>query len=105
MTDVKVKLKKGDNVRIIAGKDKGKEGRILKINRKDGRVIVEGLNMVKKTMRAQREGEKGSIAEIEAPLQISNVMILCKKCGPTRIGIQVTEDAKNRVCKKCGEKL
>ncbi|MDC7219846.1 MAG: 50S ribosomal protein L24 [Spirochaetales bacterium] len=105
MTDVKVKLKKGDNVRVIAGKDKGKEGRILKIDRKDGRVIVEGLNMVKKSMRPQREGEKGSIAEIEAPLQISNVMILCKKCGPTRIGYQVTEDAKHRVCKKCGERL
>ena len=105
MTDVKVKLKKGDNVRIIAGKDKGKEGRILKIDRKEGRVIVEGLNMVKKTMKPQREGEKGSIAEIEAPLQISNVMILCKKCGPTRIGFQVTDDAKTRVCKKCGEKL
>ena len=67
MTDVKVKLRKGDNVRIIAGKDKGKEGRILKIDRKEGRIIVEGLNMVKKTMKAQREGEKGSIAEIEAP--------------------------------------
>jgi large subunit ribosomal protein L24 len=105
MTDIKVKLKKGDNVRIIAGKDKGKEGRILKISRKDGRVIVEGLNMVKKTMRAQREGEKGSIAEIEAPLQLSNVMILCKKCGPTRIGFEVLKDTKNRVCKKCGEKL
>ncbi|MBN2625771.1 MAG: 50S ribosomal protein L24 [Spirochaetales bacterium] len=105
MTDVKVKLKKGDNVRIIAGKDKGKEGRILKINRKEGRVIVEGLNMVKKTMKAQREGEKGSIAEIEAPLQISNVMILCKKCGPTRIGFDMSKDSKIRVCKKCGEKL
>lgn len=105
MTDLKVKLKKGDNVRIIAGKDKGKEGRILKIIRKDGRVIVEGRNMVKKTIRAQREGEKGSIAEIESPLQISNVMILCKKCGPTRIGFDVSGDSKNRVCKKCGDKL
>jgi large subunit ribosomal protein L24 len=105
MTGVKVKLKKGDNVRIIAGKDKGKEGRILKIDRKVGRVIVEGRNMVKKTMRAQREGEKGSIAEIEAPLQISNVMIICIKCGPTRIGFDLTGDAKSRVCKKCGERL
>jgi len=105
MTDVKVKLKKGDNVRIVAGKDKGKEGRILKIDRKEGRVIVEGLNMVKKTMKPQREGEKGSIAEIEAPLQVSNVMILCKKCGPTRIGYDLTKENKTRVCKKCGEKL
>jgi large subunit ribosomal protein L24 len=105
MTDVKVKLKKGDNVRIIAGKDKGKEGRILKIDRKDGRVIVEGYNMVKKSMKPQREGEKGSITEIEAPFQISNVMILCKKCGPTRIGFKITDGTKSRVCKKCGEKL
>lgn len=105
MADMKVRLKKGDNVRIIAGKDKGKEGRILKVNRKVGRVIVEGFNMVKKTMKAQKEGEKGSIAEIEAMIQISNVMILCKKCGPTRIGFDVSSDAKARVCKKCGEKL
>ena len=61
--------------------------------------------MVKKTMRAQQEGAKGSIAEIEAPLQISNVMILCKKCGPTRIGFNVSGDTKDRVCKKCGDKL
>lgn len=105
MTDVKVKLRKGDNVRIVAGKDKGKEGRILKIDRKNGRVIVEGLNMVKKTMRAQREGEKGSIAEIEAPLHISNVMLLNKKGEPTRVGYEIVDGVKHRICKKSGERL
>jgi len=105
MSDVKMRLKKGDQVRVITGKDKNKEGRILRVDQTKGRVIVEGLNMVKKTVRPQREGDKGSIIEIEAALNSSNVMILCKKCGPTRIGFSVTDGAKERICKKCGGKL
>jgi large subunit ribosomal protein L24 len=102
---VKTKLKKGDQVQIIAGKDKGKKGRVLRIDRMTERVIVEGLNMVKKTQRPKSQNDKGGIIEIEAAVAASNIMVICKKCGPTRIGINVDGDNKNRVCRKCGEVL
>ena len=99
---MKYKIKKGDQVQIMAGKDSGKSGRVLKIQRDTGRVIIEGLNMVKKAQKPKAQGEKGSIVEIEAAIDLSNVQVLCKKCGPTRIGIKVDGDSKVRVCKKCG---
>jgi len=108
----KFKLKKEDNVQIIAGKDKGKRGRILKILRVKDRIIVEGLNMVKKAKKRKNQRDRGGIIEIPAPLHSSNLMILCKKCGPTRIGYKLEENAvkkpggsKTRICKKCGEAL
>ena len=102
---MKTKLIKGDQVQIITGKDKGKKGRVLRIDRDNGRVIVEGLNMVKKTQRPKNQNDKGGIIEIEAPLPVSNVMVICKKCGPSRIGMKVEGDSKSRVCRKCGEVL
>ncbi len=102
---MKTKLKKGDQVQIIAGKDKGKKGRVLRIDRMTERVIVEGLNMVKKTQRPKSQNDKGGIIEIEAAIAASNIMVICKKCGPTRIGINVDGDSKSRVCRKCGETL
>jgi large subunit ribosomal protein L24 len=101
----KFKLKKEDTVEIIAGKDKGKRGRILKILREKDRVIVEGVNIVKKAMKRRTQQDRGGIAEIEAAIHSSNVMILCKKCGPTRIGYKVAGDTKTRFCRKCGEAL
>lgn len=105
MTDHKFKLKKDDTVQIIAGKDKGKRGRIVKIVRDKDRVVVEGANIVKKAMRRKSQQDRGGIVEIEAALHISNVMIVCKKCGPTRIGFKLDGENKTRVCKKCGEAL
>jgi len=102
---VKTKLKKGDQVQIITGKDKGKKGRVLRIDRITERVIVESLNMVKKTQRPKNQNDKGGIIEIEAAIAASNVMVVCKKCGPTRLGIKVIGDKKTRVCRKCGEAL
>jgi large subunit ribosomal protein L24 len=102
---VKVKIKKDDTVQVIAGKDKGKNGKVLRIDRKNGRLVVQGLNMVKKTVRPKNQQDKGGIIDIEAPLNISNVMILCKKCGPTRIGFKLDGDTKKRVCKKCGDTI
>lgn len=102
---MKTKLKKGDQVQIIAGKDKGKKGRVLRIDRMTERVIVEGLNMVKKTQRPKNQNDKGGIIEIEAAIAASNVMMICKKCGPTRVGINVDGGKKFRVCRKCGEAL
>ncbi|MDR1220190.1 MAG: 50S ribosomal protein L24 [Treponema sp.] len=101
----KFKLKKEDTVEIMTGKDKKKRGRILKILRDKDRVVVEGLNIVKKARKRRNQQDRGGIIEIEAPLHISNIQIICKKCGPTRIGIKIDGDKKIRVCKKCGEAL
>ena len=102
---MKTKLKRDDTVRIIAGKDRGKSGRVLRIETDTQRVIVQGLNMSKKAVKPRRQNEKGGIIDVEAPLDISNVMIVCRKCGPTRVGFTVDDGGKKRVCKKCGEVL
>jgi len=101
----KFKLKKEDTVEIIAGKDKGKRGKILKILRDKDRLVVEGANIVKKARKRRNQQDRGGIIEIEAALHSSNVMIVCKKCGPTRIGYKIDGDTKTRVCRKCGEAL
>jgi large subunit ribosomal protein L24 len=106
----KFKLQKEDNVEIIAGKDKGKRGRILKIFRDDERVVVEGANIVKKARKRRSNQDRGGIIEVEAPLHYSNVLIVCKKCGPTRVGYKLetgkdSEITKTRICRKCGEAL
>lgn len=99
------KLKKGDNVKIIAGKDKNKNGKILKIDRARFRIVVEGCNIMKKTQKPRQEGEQGAIIEIEAPLHASNAMYVCAKCGPSRIGYKIENGKKARICKKCGEAI
>ena len=101
----KFKLKKEDTVQVIAGKDKGKKGRILKILRDKDRVLVEGVNMVKKAKKKRKQNDQGGIIEIEAAIHASNLMIVCKKCGPVRIGYKIDGDKKIRVCRKCGEAL
>jgi large subunit ribosomal protein L24 len=106
MADTKYKLRKDDLVQVIAGKDKGKQGKILKIDREKGKVIVAGANMAKKAMKKKNQNDRGGIAEIEAALHVSNVMIVCKKCGrPVKIGYKIEGDTKKRVCRKCGEAL
>jgi large subunit ribosomal protein L24 len=101
----KFKLKKEDTVEIISGKDKGKRGRILKILRDKDRVVVEGANIIKKAKKRRNQQDRGGIIEVEAALHSSKVMIVCKKCGPTRIGYKFEGDTKVRVCRKCGEAL
>ncbi|MDR2468759.1 MAG: 50S ribosomal protein L24 [Spirochaetaceae bacterium] len=101
----KFKLKRDDTVEIIAGKDKGKRGKVLKILRDKDRVLVEGVNIVKKAQKRRKQTDRGGIIEIEAPLHSSNVMIICKKCGPTRIGYKMDGEKKVRVCRKCKEAL
>ena len=103
-----MKVKKGDNVLIIAGKDKGRTGKIMKSLPKDLKVLVEGINLKKKHVRPKRDGEKGQVVEIPAVLDVSNVKIICPKCGKaTRVGYKTerpTGDGypvKNRICKKC----
>jgi large subunit ribosomal protein L24 len=97
------RVKKNDEVRVIAGREKGKSGRVLRVDQVKGRVLVEGVNMVKKAIRKRKQNDRGGIIEIESPLHVSNVMIVCKKCGPVRTGYKFENDKKVRVCKKCGE--
>ena len=104
----KVKIHKDDNVEVLAGKDKGKRGTVVRVFEKNGkvRVIVSGVNLVKKAIKRRSQQEAGGIAEIEAPLDISNVGIVCKKCGrPVKVGYKLDGDKKIRVCRKCGETL
>ena len=106
--NMKFKIRKDDNVEVIAGKDKGKRGSVVRVFEKNGkgRVIVSGANIVKKAMKRRSQQDAGGIAEIEAPLDISNVALVCKKCGrPVRAGYKLDGDKKTRVCRKCGEAL
>ena len=102
---IKYKIKAGDTVKVISGKDKGKQGKVLRINSDKGRIIVEGLNMVKKAIRKSKDNQQGGIIEIESTIHISKVKVICKKCGPTRIGYTIENKTKKRICKKCGEQL
>ncbi|MCM8766619.1 MAG: 50S ribosomal protein L24 [Candidatus Omnitrophica bacterium] len=102
---MKFKLKRGDIVQVIKGKDRGKKGRILKLFPKEGRVLVEGINFVKKHTRPKAVDRQGGIIQIEKPISISNVNFFCLKCSkPVRLGIKFLEDGtKVRYCKKCKE--
>ncbi len=101
-----MKFKKGDNVLIIAGKDKNRTGKIIKAFPKEFKILVEGINLKKKHVRPKREGEKGQIVEVPAALDISNVKIICPKCGKaTRIGYKLNKDKKDRICKKCNQAI
>jgi large subunit ribosomal protein L24 len=107
---VRIQLKKNDQVKVIAGRDSGKTGRILGVDADKGRVLVEHVNMVRKhTKKNPAKQIAGGIAEKEASIAVSNVMILCGKCGPVRIAHHVTEAGgktrRTRVCRKCGQAL
>ncbi|NQS99513.1 MAG: 50S ribosomal protein L24 [Candidatus Omnitrophica bacterium] len=99
------KVKKNDMVRCCAGRDKGKKGKVLSVLPEEKRVIVEGINFIKRHTRKTREDQQGGIIQKEAPIDISNLMLLCSKCNkPTRVGFTLLKDGtKARVCKKCNE--
>jgi large subunit ribosomal protein L24 len=103
----KLHVKKDDLVKVIAGKEKGKDGKVLRVLPERGQVVVESLNVVKRHTRPTRGGAQGGIVEKEAPFDVSNVQLLCKGCNkPVRTGIRVLEDgSKARFCKKCNEIL
>ena len=101
----KFKIHKDDTVQVIAGKDKGKTGNVVRVVPAKNAVIVSGINIVKKAMKKRSQQDQGGIVEIEAPLNISNVAIVCKKCGATKIGYKIDGDKKVRVCRKCGDVL
>ncbi|MDI6606339.1 MAG: 50S ribosomal protein L24 [Candidatus Omnitrophota bacterium] len=99
------KIRKGDIVQIITGKDRGKKGKVLAMLPEGERVLVEGLNLVKKHKRQTRQDQQGGIVSIEAPIQISNLMVFCRHCNrPVRVGFTVLKDgSKSRFCKSCKE--
>jgi len=107
MSIVKVHVKKDDMVKIIAGKDQGKTGKVLRVFPAKGRVVVESINVVKRHTRPSQMNPEGGIIEKEAPLSISNVMLVCGSCNQaTRTGIKLLEDgSKSRYCKKCNESV
>lgn len=100
-----MKIRKNDTVVIIAGKDKGKKGKVRRALPKEDRMLVEGLNMIKRHSRARRAARQAGIIELEAPIHVSNVMLLCNKCAkPTRVGFKILDDGKKvRICRSCQE--
>lgn len=99
-----MKIKKGDNIIVIAGKDKGKTGKVSRAIPTDSKVVVEGLNILKKHRKARRSGEKGQIVEVSMPMHISNVAIVVDG-KPTRVGSKVVGEKKVRVDKKTGKAI
>ncbi len=99
-------IKRNDTVKIIGGKDKGKTGKVLRVFPREERVLVEGVNFIKRHTRQTRQDQKGGIIQKESPLRLSRVMLICKHCNkPTRVGITLMKDGSTRarVCKKCKE--
>ena len=99
------KIKKNDNVIVLAGKDRGKTGKVLLVYPKEQRAIVEGVNFSKKHTRKRREGDQGGIIQRESAIQVSNLAVFCKGCSrPTKVGFNVLKDgSKTRFCKRCKE--
>jgi len=101
-----MKIHKNDQVLIISGKDRGKKGKVLAVFPKEAAVVVEGSNIRKKHVKPKRSGEKGQVVETPAPIAVSNVKLICPKCGKlTRVGYKIVEDKKYRICKKCGGEI
>ncbi|RKY39729.1 MAG: 50S ribosomal protein L24 [Candidatus Omnitrophota bacterium] len=102
-----LRIRKNDTVIVIAGKDKGKRGRVLKVFPYENRVVVEGVNIVKKAVRPTPKAPQGGIIAQEMPLHISNVMLFCSHCEKgVRFGTQILNDgSKIRICRRCGEKI
>ena len=107
MLQKKIQIKKDDKVKVIVGKDKGKIGKVLKVDKKKNRLLIEKINLVKRHAKPSAKNRQGGIVEGEAPIVISNVMIMCNKClSPTRVKMQHLEDGKKiRLCVKCGEAI
>ncbi|NLG87705.1 MAG: 50S ribosomal protein L24 [Clostridiaceae bacterium] len=101
----KLHVKKGDNVYVLSGKDRGKKGKVLDVIPSKRMVIVEGINMVTRHVKPRNQYQQGGLVNQEAPIYVDKVMLVCDKCGaPTKVGKKYLENgSKARVCKKCGE--
>jgi len=105
MAAAKYKIKKNDTVMVVAGRDRGKTGKVMRVLPERGRVVIERLNIVKRHSKPRGAQSPGGIVEKEAPIAISNVMIFCDRCNaPVRVAIKVADDgSKSRACRRCGE--
>ena len=100
------KIRRNDTVKVLAGKDRGKTGKVLRVFPEENRVLVEGINFIKRHTRQTKQEQKGGIVQKESPVQISNLILICKHCNkPTRVEMKIMSDgsSKVRVCKKCKE--
>ncbi|MBZ1356165.1 MAG: 50S ribosomal protein L24 [Candidatus Nealsonbacteria bacterium] len=101
-----MKIKKGDTILLITGKDRGKKGKVLQVIPTKDKVVVDNINLKKKHVRPKKSGEKGQVVEFSAPVDISNVKLVCPKCSkPSRVGYIIVDGKKDRVCKKCEKKI
>lgn len=103
-----MKVKKGDNVLVIAGKDRGKKGKITQVLLSNDKIVVEGINKTYRHVKPRKEGEKGQKIEFFAAISVSNVVLVCPKCNkPARVGYKLGKDkkAKQRICRKCQEAI
>lgn len=97
-----MKVHKGDRVQVIAGKDLGRQGEVMRVDRDRGRVLVEGVNTAKRHQKATKATMQGGIIDKDMPVHISNVALVCRACGPTRAGYRLSADGKkSRICRKC----
>lgn len=97
-----MKIGKGDKVKIIAGKDRGKEGKVEKVYKKQNKALILGINIYKKHIKKSEKMPKGGVVEIPRPIDVSKTMLICPKCGKaTRVGFAVKKNRKYRICKKC----
>jgi len=101
-----MKIKTGDQVLIVSGKDRGRKGKVIEVFPKEKKIMVEGINIRKKHRRPKKQGEKGQVVEIPGAFDVSNAKLICSKCSkPTRVGFKTTEKNKFRVCKKCKQEI
>lgn len=97
-----MKLKKGDEVKVVRGKDKGKSGKIEEVWTKKNMIVLPGVNLYKRHIKARSQNEKSEIKELTKPLSITNIRLICPKCKlPTRVGFKITNGKKERICRKC----
>ena len=102
----KMSIKKDDLVIVLSGKDKGKQGKVLEVMPKEGKVVVEKVNMVSRHNKPRKQGDQGGIVSREIPIYASKVMLVCPKCGKaTRHAVKLADGKKVRVCKKCGQEI
>ncbi len=101
-----MKIKKGDTVLIMSGKDRGKKGKVMKVFPEKNLILVEGINLKKKHQKGKKSGEKGQIILMPGSVSVSNVKLICQKCGKaTKVGYQISDKNKFRICKKCKQTI
>jgi large subunit ribosomal protein L24 len=101
-----MKIRKNDTILVVSGKDRGKKGKVLTSFPKTNKILVEGVNLRKKHQKPKKQGEKGQIVLMPGPIFVSNVKIVCSKCGnPVKIGYRISDKNKMRFCKKCNQEI